>query len=181
MAGGIEIGGSSWAPLYLDSAFRTRPFVAGLGFVCLMSAETIGRLVGDAIVNRIGAGATVAQGAVVCVIGTLLMVLWPTVTTALIGFTAAGWGVSTTIPLAMDNANSTPGLAAGSGLTVATWIMRLGFMIYPVLIGLLGDTVSLRWALVCLPAGAVLILLATPAFQPVTAASSRIDASTEAG
>ena len=51
-------------------------------------------------------------------------------------------------------------------------------MIHPVLIGLLGDTVSLRWALVCLPAGAVLILLATPAFQPVTAASSRIDAST---
>jgi len=62
LAGGIEIGGSSWAPLYLDSAFHTRPFVAGLGFVCLMGAETIGRLVGDAIVNRIGAGATVAQG-----------------------------------------------------------------------------------------------------------------------
>lgn len=181
LAGGIEIGGSSWAPLYLDSAFRTRPFVAGLGFVCLMSAETIGRLVGDAIANRIGAGATVAQGAVVCVIGTLLMVLWPTVATALIGFTAAGWGVSTTIPLAMDNANSTPGLAAGSGLTVATWIMRLGFMIYPVLIGLLGDTVSLRWALICLPAGALLILMATPAFQPVTAAPPRTDTSTEAG
>ena len=29
--------------------------------------------------------------------------------------------------IAMDNVNSTPGLAAGSGLTVATWIMRLGF------------------------------------------------------
>ena len=43
-------------------------------------------------------------------------------------------------------------------------------MIHPVLISLLGDTVSLRWALVYLPAGAVLILMATPAFQPVTAA-----------
>ena len=72
--------------------------------------------------------------------------------------------------IAMDNVNSTPGLAAGSGLTVATWSRRLGFMIHPVLIGLLGDTVSLRWALVCLPAGAALILMATPAFQPVTAA-----------
>ena len=72
--------------------------------------------------------------------------------------------------IAMDNVNSTPGLAAGSGLTVATWSRRLGFMIHPVLIGLLGDTVSLRWALVCLPAEAALILMATPAFQPVTAA-----------
>jgi len=72
--------------------------------------------------------------------------------------------------IAMDNVNSTPGLAAGSGLTVATWSRRLGFTIHPVLIGLLGDTVSLRWALVCLPAGAALILMATPAFQPVTAA-----------
>ena len=58
--------------------------------------------------------------------------------------------------IAMDNVNSTPGLAAGSGLTVATWSRRLGF--------------TLRWALVCLPAGAALILMATPAFQPVTAA-----------
>ena len=41
--------------------------------------------------------------------------------------------------IAMDNVNSTPGLAAGSGLTVATWSRRLGFMIHPVLIGLLGD------------------------------------------
>lgn len=40
--------------------------------------------------------------------------------------------------IATDNVNSTPGLAAGSGLTVATWSRRLGFMIHPVLIGLLG-------------------------------------------
>lgn len=74
------------------------------------------------------------------------------------------------IKAGLGASRTTWGLAAGSGLTVATWSRRWGFTIHPVLIGLLGDTVSLRWALVCLPAGAALILMATPAFQPVTAA-----------
>lgn len=97
-------------------------------------------------------------------IGTLLM------------FTVNGMTFASLIPrhpqikTDLGASRTTWGLAAGSGLTVATWSRRLGFMIHPVLIGLLGDTVSLRWALVCLPAGAALILMATPAFQPVTAA-----------
>lgn len=178
LAGGIEIGGATWAPLYLSSSFRTTPFVAGLGFVLLMGAETLGRLVGDAIVNRVGVMATVAQGALVCLVGTGLSVAWPTTITALIGFTAAGWGVATMIPLAMHAADSLPGMRAGDGLTVATWVMRLGFMLYPMAIGALGDAVTLRWALASLPVGAVAILLLMPAFRMPGRAPSSHHAST---
>ncbi len=165
VAGGIESGGSSWAPLYMDSAFVTTPFVAGLGFVGLMVAETIGRLTGDAIVNRFGQAAAVAQGALICLVGMVISIAWPTPATAILGFAAAGWGIATTIPLAMDVANSLPGVTNGVGLTVTTWVMRLGFMVFSIGIGALGDAVSLRWAMICLPAGALVMLALVPLFR----------------
>lgn len=169
VAGGIEIGGASWAPLYLNSAFTVTPFVAGLGFVGLMSAETLGRLTGDAIVNRFGQAVAVAQGSIVCLIGMIISIAWPTPATAILGFTAAGWGVATIIPLAMDVANRLPGVTDGLGLTVTSWLMRLGFMAFPVGIGALGDAISLRWALICLPAGAAVMLALVPLFRPIPA------------
>lgn len=165
LAGGIEVGGSSWAPLYMDSAFTTTPFIAGLGFVGLMAFETLGRLAGDVLVDRFGQPATVAQGAVVCLVAMTVSIVWPTPATAVIGFSAAGWGVATTIPAAMHVADSLPRLRPGTGLTVATWVMRLGFMGFPIAIGALGDAVSLRWALVSLPVGALAMLLLVPCLR----------------
>lgn len=162
LAGGIEIGGSTWAPLYMNAQFDPTPFIAGMGFTVLMIAETIGRLTGDLIVNRFGLALAVAQGSVVCLVGMAAAIAWPTTASALIGFAAAGWGVATIIPLAMDVADSLPGVRAGVGLTVATWVMRLGFMLFPIGIGALGDVVALRWAMVCLPAGALAMLALVP-------------------
>jgi hypothetical protein len=44
--------------------------------------------------------------------------------------------------------------------------MRLGFMAFPVGIGALGDAVSLRWAMICLPVGAAMMLALVPLFRP---------------
>lgn len=162
LAGGIEIGGSTWAPLYMNAQFDPTPFVAGMGFTVLMIAETAGRLTGDFIVNHLGQRFAVAQGAAICLAGMAVAIVWPTTASALVGFGAAGWGIATVIPLAMNVADSLPGVASGLGLTVATWVMRLGFMLFPVGIGALGDAVSLRWALVCLPAGALAMLVMVP-------------------
>lgn len=172
LAGGIETGGATWAPLVMNSQFTVTPFVAGLGFVALMTAETVGRLVGDAVVDRMGAPATVVQGALVCLVGMGVAVAWPTVWTSLVGFACAGWGVATMIPLAMHAADSLPGVPAGVGLTVATWVMRIGFMAFPVGIGALGDALDLRWALTTLPVAAVAILALVPMMRPVAVVDS---------
>jgi MFS family permease len=162
LAGGIEIGGSTWAPLYMDAQFNSTPFIAGMGFTILMVAETAGRLIGDLIVNRFGQAFAVAQGSVICLVGMAVAIAWPTTASTLIGFAAAGWGVATIIPLAMNVADSLPGVRSGVGLTIATWVMRLGFMLFPIGIGALGDAVALRWAMICLPAGALVMLALVP-------------------
>ena len=159
---GIEQGGSAFAPLYMTEQFTVPAFVAGLGFVSLMVAQTAGRLLGDRIVDRLGPRRTVQLGALVCVATMTLAIGLPAPATALVGFAGAGWGIATMVPAAMHAGDRVPGVAPGVGLTVTTWVMRLGLVLFPVLIGAVGDAVDLRVAMLLLPGTAVCVLALSP-------------------
>ena len=51
----------------------------------------------------------------------------------------AGWGVATVIPGAMVASDGVPGLAPGAGLAVLNWVLRLGFLVSPPLVGLIAE------------------------------------------
>lgn len=159
---GIEQGGSAFAPLYMNEQFTVSAFVAGLGFVSLMVAQTAGRLLGDRIVDRLGQRRTVQLGAVLCIATVALAIGLPTPGTAIIGFAGAGWGIATMVPAAMHAGDRVPGVAPGLGLTVTTWVMRIGLVLFPMVIGALGDAVSLRAAMLLLPATAICVLALSP-------------------
>ena len=162
----VEDSAASWGAIYMDGMFDVIPFVAGLAFVALQLAQMIGRFTGDALVNRIGAQPAVTWGVSVAALGMGMAVAFPHPATTVIGFACAGWGIATGIPSAMHAADELPGMAHGSGLTFVTWLMRLGFFAGPPLIGLVGDLVSLRWALIVVPITALLALALTPALTP---------------
>ena len=75
----------------------------------------------------------------------------------LAGFALAGWGIATVIPGAMVAADSVPGLAPGAGLAVLNWVLRLGFLASPPLVGLIAEHVGMRWTVVPMLVGGVLI------------------------
>ncbi|AQX16303.1 Inner membrane protein YbjJ [Tessaracoccus sp. O5.2] len=162
----VEESAASWGAIYMDGMFEVMPFVAGLAFVALQGAQMIGRFTGDALVNRIGARPAVTLGVSVAALGMGLAVAFPHPASTIIGFACAGWGIATGIPSAMHAADELPGMAHGSGLTFVTWLMRLGFFAGPPLIGIVGDTVSLRWALIVVPITALVALALTPALTP---------------
>jgi hypothetical protein len=68
----------------------------------------------------------------------------PTVATTLVGFSVAGLGVATLVPAAMHAADELPGLPLGLGLTVVSWLLRVGFLVSPPVVGLVADSTSLR-------------------------------------
>ncbi len=171
-AGLIEESGASWGAIYMDRAFDVVPFMAGMAFVALQGTQTVGRFTGDMLVNRIGAIPALVQGATFAVVGMTAAVLAPSPWLTLVGFAAAGWGVATAIPSAMHSADELPGLKHGSGLTIVTWLMRLGFFVGPPLIGVIGDAVSLRWALLVVPGAALVMLALTPALKPIRRATA---------
>ncbi len=156
----VEDAGASWSALYLRTEIGATAAVAGLGFVALQVAMTVGRLTGDRVVDRYGQRRVARVGGVLVAVGLGLALAVPSLATTLVGFALAGLGVATLVPAVYHAADELPGLASGSGLTVINWLLRIGFLVSPLLIGVLADLTSLRIALLAVVvAGVVTVLL----------------------
>lgn len=158
----VEDAGSSWAAVYL-AGLGAPVTIAGLGYVALVGLQFVGRLVGDRLVDRFGQRAVAQAGGVLAAAGMGIALLFPSVPLTIIGFGLAGLGVATLVPAAMHSADELPGLKAGTGLTVVSWLMRLGFLLSPPIVGAIADITSLRTGLLVVPLAGILVLLASPA------------------
>jgi MFS family permease len=143
----VEDAGASWSALYLRTELGAAAATAGLGFVALQGAMTVGRLTGDRAVDRFGQRRVVRVGGALTAAGMGLALAFPSVLTTLTGFALAGLGVATLVPAVYHAADEVPGLRRGTGLAVINWLLRIGFLLSPPLIGVLADATSLRVAL----------------------------------
>ncbi|GAA2889510.1 MFS transporter [Streptosporangium fragile] len=157
----VEDAGASWGAIYLSGDLRTDAATAGLAFVALQVAMTVGRLAGDRAVDRFGQRTVVRTGGALAAVGMGAALAVPSVATALTGFALAGLGVATLVPAAMHTADELPGLPAGTGLTIVSWLLRGGFLLSPPLVGFVADLVSLRVGLLSVVlAGVITVVLA---------------------
>ncbi|MGE2691535.1 MFS transporter [Mycolicibacterium pulveris] len=155
----VEDAGSSWATLYLRDGLGAPGALAAFGYVALVGFMFVGRLIGDPLVDRFGERAVVRAGAFITTAGMGAALAFPSVPGTIAGFAAAGFGVATVIPSAMHRADQLPGLRAGTGLTVVTWLMRIGFFVAPLVVGLVADAASLRVGLLSVPVAGVAVML----------------------
>jgi MFS family permease len=156
----VQDAGSSWGALYLRNEVGTSAAVGGLAFVALQTAMVVGRFTGDRVINRFGQRRVVRAGGVLIALGMALALAVPSLAMTLTGFALAGLGVATLVPAVMHTADELPGLAPGVGLTVVGWLLRVGFLVSPTIIGLLADAFSLRAALVSVVlSGLVVVVL----------------------
>ncbi|BDX32163.1 MFS transporter [Mycobacterium antarcticum] len=156
----IEDAGSSWAALYLGSGLGAAGAVTALGYLALLSFQFIGRVFGDRMVDRFGERAMARGGGLLVAAGMGLALAFPSVPGTIAGFAAAGLGAATVIPAAMHGADRLPGLRPGSGLAVLAWLMRVGFVGAPPLVGFVADATSLRVGLLIVPAAGLAIAAA---------------------
>ncbi|MFP3435896.1 hypothetical protein SB781_39725, partial [Paraburkholderia sp. SIMBA_061] len=78
MAGTIvEDAGNSWATLYLGS-LGAPAAIAATGFIALVGAQFIGRLLGDGLVDRFGQRLVARAGGVIVVVGMGVALAFPT-------------------------------------------------------------------------------------------------------
>ena len=162
MAGAIaEDAGNSWATLYLAESLDAPAVVAPLGFIALVGAQFVGRMLGDGLTDRFGQRAVARVGGLIAAVGMTLALVFPSVPGTIAGFAAVGFGIATLIPAAMHAADELPGLRRGAGLTIVSWLLRLGFLLSPPFVGFIAETVSLRAGLLVAPiAGLVALALA---------------------
>jgi MFS family permease len=161
----VEDAGSSWATLYLRDNLGAVGAVAVLGYVALLSFQFVGRMIGDRVVDRFGERAVARVGGLVTAAGMGVALLFPSVPGTIAGFAAAGIGIATVIPAAMHAADRLPGLRAGSGLTAVAWLMRMGFVAAPPVVGAIADATSLRIGLLVVPAAGLAVVAAAGALS----------------
>lgn len=162
----VEDSGSSWSAIYLSGSLAASAFTAGAGFVALQGMQFVGRILGDRLVDRFGQRAVARCGGLIVLAGMGLALSFPTIIGTVIGFGLAGLGVATLIPAAMHAADELPGLRAGAGLTIVSWLLRLGFLLSPPVVGAIADASSLRLGLVVVPLAGLLVILFARVLSP---------------
>ncbi|NQX35733.1 MFS transporter [Herbiconiux sp. VKM Ac-2851] len=155
----VEDSGASWSALYLSGSLGTSAFLAGIGFVALQGMQFVGRMLGDGLVDRFGQRAVARAGGAIVLVGMGLALAFPTVWGTIAGFGLAGLGVSTLIPAAMQAADELPGFRPGTGLTIVSWLLRVGFLVSPPIVGAVADATSLRVGLLIVPIAGLLALV----------------------
>lgn len=154
----VEDAGASWGAVYLSGSLGVAVAVASWAYIALVGAQFIGRMLGDRLVDRFGQRAVARVGGLLVAAGMGLALAYPTVPGTIAGFAVAGFGVATLVPAAMHEADELPGLKAGTGLTVVSWLMRLGFLLSPPIVGAVADLTSLRVGLLVIPLAGLAVL-----------------------
>lgn len=162
----VEDAGLSWAAVYLSDSLSAPAELAATGFVALVGAQFVGRLLGDRLVDRFGQRAVARAGALIAAIGLGSALAFPSVPGSIAGFAAAGFGVATLIPAAMNQADRLPGFRPGTGLTLLSWLLRLGFLLSPPTIGAIADATDLRTGLLVVPVACVVVAVLAFALAP---------------
>ena len=155
----VEDVGSNWSAVYLRDVLSAPVGLVGLGYVSLVGAQFVGRILGDRLIDSLGAVLVTRVGGVLILVGLGAVALAPAPWVALTGFALAGFGCATMVPNAYAAADRAPGLKPGTGLTLVSWCMRIVFVISPPLVGFFADAVGLRTALLVFPLMGVLAFL----------------------
>ena len=153
---------STWGALYLREDLGAAAGVAGLGFIALQATQTVGRLLGDRVVERYGDRAVARAGAALAGTAMTAALAFPATATTIVAFGLVGAGIGTLIPAALRAADGLPGLPRGVGLSLVGTVLRLAILASPALVGFTADALSLRAALLAMPLAAALVLLLSP-------------------
>jgi MFS family permease len=162
----VEDSGSSWATLYLRDSIGAPAAVAAFGYVALVGFMFIGRMLGDRMVDRFGETTVARAGGLIAAAGMGAALAFPSIPSTIAGFAAAGFGVATLIPAAMHRADQLPLLRPGTGLTLVTWLLRIGFLVSPPIVGLVADATSLRVGLLIVPVAGVVVMTLAGSLKP---------------
>jgi predicted MFS family arabinose efflux permease len=152
-----EGAGIDWISVAVIDGYGAEATIGSLAFATFLTAMTLGRWYGPALLDRFGRVAVVRILAVLSLAGLMLFVFGPTVQTAFAGALLWGVGASLGFPVGMSAAADDPAKAAARVSVVAS-IGYCAFLGGPPLIGFLGDHVTVLKGL-C----AVAVLLAVAA------------------
>lgn len=133
-----------WSAVFFQEELRTSGAVAALGFGVGAGAMAVGRLVGDALVLRLGPVRILQLAGSLTCGGILFAVAFSHPVAAFAGFALAGFGLANAVPVLFTAATRMPGISSGAGLAAVTSIGYAAFLGGPPLVGNIAHVTSMR-------------------------------------
>lgn len=129
-----------WASVVLSEVFDANSTRAATATAAALAGMLAGRVVGDRIIDRIGARRTLVTFSGLTTVGALLVGIAPTAFAANAALALAGMGASVMFPGMISIA----GRISDDGVAAVTASARVGFMIGPVVTGLVAERFGFR-------------------------------------
>jgi MFS family permease len=165
-----EGSAGDWGAILARDTFDASPFISTLPYICFSAAMVIGRLFGDRLASKYGPMKLIVGGGLVAGIGLGSGLLVGGMGGVIVGWLAAGIGLSTVIPMLFSQAGEIAKsrfegqFAPSEGVAMVSGIAYFGFLVGPPTLGFLGDAIGLRWAMLV---PAVLALVMALGSRPV--------------
>lgn len=156
---------NNWVALYMRSDLGSDPAIAGFAYTAFAIATFTGRILGDRIISRIGVDRVISAGATLAAAGIAFGILINQPWSMVVGYTVVGAGLSVIVPVTYRRAGEMPGMSPAQAVSQVASIGFVGFMLGPILIGLLSDLISLRFTL-ALVSFALLVIVAMVRLNP---------------
>jgi len=144
-----------WSAVFLVSTRQMEPSLAGLGYAAFAATMTIGRLTGDAWVNRLGGMRVVLLGGACAAAGLAVALLLPGWPAALAGFALVGAGCSNIVPVLFSAVGRQRRMPQSAAIPAMVSLGYAGILLGPAAIGFIAHWADLSWALASL----ILLLL----------------------
>ncbi len=183
LAAVLQSAAATWSAVYLTDVLGEPAGVAAIAFVAYTGAMMVSRLTNDRWIDRFGRVPVVRVGAAIGATGVALAIvsaLLGAPALALLGFAAVGAGSSSMFPVMAATAGSIPGIPAGYGVALVSWMVRFGLMVAPAAVGVAADAAGLTVAFLIPFAAAATIGLLAPFMIGARRRGARAEAGTAA-
>ena len=148
-----EGSAGDWGAILARDTFDASPFISTLPYICFSAAMVIGRLFGDRLASKYGPMKLIVGGGLIAGIGLGGGLLIGGMVGVIFGWLTMGIGLSTVIPMLFSQAGEIAKtrfegqFAPSEGVAMVSGIAYFGFLVGPPTLGLLGDAIGLRWAM----------------------------------
>lgn len=132
-----------WSAVFLHDVRGVALAHAGWGFVAFNIAMTCARLLGDSVVNRLGASKAVLAGGLLACAGFVLATLVPSFAVALLGYALVGIGCANIVPVMFSLAGRQTRMPASAAIPAVTTLGYAGVLLGPAAIGFIAQQWSL--------------------------------------
>ena len=130
-----EGGVDSWAALYMRDAINVDGFYIGIATISFNIFMVVGRFTGDAIRDKLGVYLFFIILTLFSIIGLIIILMFNSVFSSIVGFSVLGFGISSIIPLSYSLAGKIEGVSSTVGISIISIATYGMFMIGPAIMG----------------------------------------------